>query len=310
MALTLAAAVGVLVAFPGCSVRKIAINKLGDALAHSGTSFASDDDPELIKAAAPFSLKLMESLLAESPVHSGLLLAACSGFTQYSYAFVHQESDELEEKDLTASRVLKERARRLYIRARDYGLRGLELKHPGFSAAMRKDPIPVLRSAKRDEVAWLYWTAAAWGAVISLSKDNPEIIADQPLMEAMMDRALELDEAFGDGAIHSFLISYESARQNGVGSPESRIRKHFDRAITLSGGKMAGPLVTFAETVSVKNQNADEFKSLLNQSLKVDVASRPQWRLVNLVMQRRARWLLSRTEDLFLPADPVAETKK
>ena len=53
----------------GCSVRRLAINKLGDALSGSGGAFASDDDPELVKAAAPFSLKLMESLLAESPRH-------------------------------------------------------------------------------------------------------------------------------------------------------------------------------------------------------------------------------------------------
>ena len=48
----------------GCStIKKVAINKMGDALAEGGTTFTSDDDPELVKAAIPFSLKLMESLL-------------------------------------------------------------------------------------------------------------------------------------------------------------------------------------------------------------------------------------------------------
>ena len=59
----------------GCSIKRIAVNKLGDALAGGGTTFASDDDPDLVKAAVPFSLKLMESLLAESPRHKGLLFA-------------------------------------------------------------------------------------------------------------------------------------------------------------------------------------------------------------------------------------------
>ena len=86
----------------GCSVRKMAVNKLGNALAESGTTFASDDDPELVKAAVPFALKLMESLLAESPEHEGLLFATSSGFTQYAYAFVQQEADELEERDHAA----------------------------------------------------------------------------------------------------------------------------------------------------------------------------------------------------------------
>src|SRR5262245_31911097 len=84
----------------GCSIKQLAVNKLGDALAGGGTTFASDNDPELVRAAVPFSLKLIESLLAESPRHRGLLLAACSGFTQFSYAFVNQDADEMEETDL------------------------------------------------------------------------------------------------------------------------------------------------------------------------------------------------------------------
>ena len=56
----------------GCTTLKhSAVNKLGDALANGGTAFSGDDDPELIRAAAPFSLKMMESLLAETPQHHG-----------------------------------------------------------------------------------------------------------------------------------------------------------------------------------------------------------------------------------------------
>jgi len=58
----------------GCSIKRLAVNKVGNALAGGGTTFASDDDPELVKAAVPFSLKLMESLLAENPRHEKLLL--------------------------------------------------------------------------------------------------------------------------------------------------------------------------------------------------------------------------------------------
>src|SRR5262245_15256070 len=83
----------------GCSIRRYALNQAADALAGSSTTFASDDDPELVKAAAPFSLKLMESLLAENPQHRGLLTSAASGFTQYAYAFVEDEADEIEPRD-------------------------------------------------------------------------------------------------------------------------------------------------------------------------------------------------------------------
>ena len=135
----LAAMLVMAVAGSGCSVKRMAVNKVGDALAGGGTTFASDDDPELVKAAVPFSLKLMESLLNESPRHEGLLLATASGFTQYAYAFVQEDADEMEDKDLAAAEEMRGRARRLYLRARNYGLRGLEVRHKGFEKALRAD---------------------------------------------------------------------------------------------------------------------------------------------------------------------------
>src|SRR5215471_9957059 len=103
--------------FSGCSVRKFAVNKLGDSLANSGTTFASDNDPDFVGQAVPFSLKLIEGLLAESPKHRGLLFAAASGFTQYSYVWVQEPADEVESADLEKSTVLRVRARSLYLRA-------------------------------------------------------------------------------------------------------------------------------------------------------------------------------------------------
>ncbi len=283
----------------GC-IRKFAINRLGDALAKSGTTFSSDDDPDLVQAAVPFSLKLIESLLAETPRHRGLLLAASSNFTQFAYAFVNQDADELEDQDLDKALALRARARRLYLRARDYGLRGLEVRYRDFGKAIRANPKAAVALAKPSDVPLLYWTAASWGLAISVSKDIPDLVADQPQVEALIDRALQLDEDYDFGAIHGFLITYESSRLAGEGEFAERSRKHFQRAMELSGGKMAGPLVALAETVSVHQQNRKEFQSLLEQALAIDVNSKPEWRLNNLVTQRRARWLLKRTDQLFV----------
>lgn len=298
--LVVACLAGTLWMTTGCSINRFAVNKLGDALAGSGTTFGSDDDPELIAQAVPFSLKLIESLLSSSPEHRGLLLAASSGFTQYAFAFVQQDADRLEDEDVARAAAARDRARRLYLRARDYGLRGLETRHARFAARLRSDSRAAVRAATAEDVPFLYWTAASWGAAISLSKENPEAVADQPLVEALIDRALELDEAFDSGAIHGFLISYELARVGGAGDPVQRSRTHFDRAVQLSGGRMASPYVALAEGVSVSRQDRREFETLLGQALAVDPDARPEWRLANVVMQRRARWLLGRADQLFL----------
>jgi predicted anti-sigma-YlaC factor YlaD len=285
----------------GCAVKRIAVNKLGNAIASGGTTYASDDDPELVRSAVPFSLKLMESLLEESPKHRGLLLAACKGFTEFSYAFVREDADEIESANLTQATRLRARARRLDLRARDYGLKGLEVRHPRFGKALRDNPrAAVRRITSAKEVPLLYWTAASWGEAISLSKDNPDLIADQPIVEALIDRAYKLDPDFDAGAIDSFLITYEPSRQGVKGDPWARSREHFARAVALSHGQLAAPYVALAETVSVQRQDRAEFQSLLNRALAIDPDTRPEWRLENLLMQRRARWLMGRTDELFV----------
>lgn len=291
----------------GCStIKHSAVNSVGDTIAAGSNSYASDDDPELIKAAAPFSLKLIESLLAETPKHRGLRLAAASGFTQYAYAFVQQDADELEATDHAGAMALRARARRLYLRARDHGMHGLEATHPDFAAALRKDPHAAAQACTKDDVGLLYWTAAAWSAAIAVTKDRPDLIAELPQAEAMMDRALELDESFDHGAIHTYMITYEMARP-GARDPATKARAHFDRAVELSGGHDASPYVALAEAVCLPAQDRAQFESLLNKALAIDPDAQPNSRLVNLIMQRRARWLLGRIDDLFLPATTPPE---
>ena len=202
--------------------------------------------------------------------------------------------------DLAAADVLRARARRLYLRAQRYGLRGLEVKHPGFSKSLLTNPKATVRKATKSDVPLLYWTAAAWASAISLSKDNPELVGQIPVMEALIDRAMELDEGYGKGAIHTFMISYEMSRAGAAGDAAARARKHFERAMVLSKGTEASPLVALAEAVTIQKQDVKEFESLLNQALAINPDANPDNRLVNIVMQRRARWLLSRKSELFL----------
>ena len=289
----------------GCSIKRVAINKLGTALASGGNTFTSDDDPDLVEAAIPFGLKLYESLLAESPKHTGLLLAAAQGFTEYSYAFVDSRIDEARAESLERADALRERARKLYIRAYHYGMRGLDARHPGFAAALDNDADLALQRVTRRDVPLLYWTAASRGLTISLSKTSPELIAELPLVETIVRRVAELDESFDAGAVPEFLITLEAAH-SGVKPEEQQklMRQHFERALKISQGKRAGTYVSFAENACMPAQNKAEFQSLLEKALAVDPDADLDNRLANLVAQRRARWLLKHIDDLFLEAAP------
>ena len=285
----------------GCSIKRFAVNQVGNALASGGETFTSDDDPDLVEGAIPFGLKMYESLLAESPRHEGLLLAAAQGFTEYSYAFVDSRIDEAKEENLDRANALRDRARRLYLRAWRYGMRGLEARHRGFGAALDQDAATALQRADKRDVPMLYWTAAARGLAISLSKDNPEMIAELPLVKMLVERVAQLDEGFENGAVPEFLITFEAARTD-VNAEEQRqlMRRHFERALELSQGKRAGTYVSYAENACLPAQNAAEFKAMLEKALAIDPDSDPEHRLANLVAQRRARWLLQHMDELFV----------
>ncbi len=286
-----------------CSVKKFAANGVANSLTSGPDVFGTEEDPQLVRDAIPFGLKTMESLHLTIPKHRGLLLALCQGFTQYAAAFVQADADEIEPLDYEQASVTRDRALKLFIRARDYGLRGLELEHRGFRKRLLVRPDSAAREIRVKEVPMLYWTAAAWGSAINLGKDRADLLADLGTIRALMRRGLELDEGFDGGAFHEAMIILEALPEDMGGSPE-RARAHYQRALDLSQGKKVSPHVTLAQTVSVQEQNRREFRALLEKALAIDPDADRSRRLATLVLQRRARLLLSREDDLFLePAD-------
>ncbi|MBI2377858.1 MAG: hypothetical protein HYV07_27900 [Deltaproteobacteria bacterium] len=269
-------------------------------MSSGGSGLGSDDDPELIELAAPFGLKTMEGLLEETPEHLGLLAALASGYVQYAYAFVEDEAFMIEPTDFGRAEALRRRAKKLYRRARGFAFRGLEVSHPGFVA--RLEAGAPLDDAEVEDVPLLYWTAASWGLLISISLDEPDLIADFPLVTRLAERALELDESFGDGTLHELFITLETARPGG---DAKKAFAHFERAIELSKGRRVGPYVSLAEKVSVKDQNVAQFRELLEKALAVDLEASPKDKLANTILRHRAEALLARVEDLFLDAGSV-----
>jgi predicted anti-sigma-YlaC factor YlaD len=282
-----------------CSIQRLAINSVGDALASSASVFETDDDPVLIAEALPFSLKLVESLLSEQPDHRGLLLTATRGYLLYSYAFVDMPAEESTLEDIDRTRELRRRARNLYLRAYAYASRLLELDYPGLADELAGDPAQAIAAVGRDrDVATLYWNAAALGLAISVSRNEPALLARLPEVEAMLNRALTLDEAWNRGALHEFAISLAGAGTAEV--DESAMQRHYQRALELSAGNRASVHVAYAEVVTVPKQDREQFEALLARALAVDVDEDPDQRLLNVIAQQRARWLLENADEFFL----------
>lgn len=288
-----------LAASAGCSLKKMAVNTVASTLAEVGTTFTSDEDVQLVGDALPFALKFYESILESTPTHQGLLLATCSAFTQYAYAYVETDAEALPSIRNAEIQALRDRALKLYLRGRGYCFRALNVRFgAGTSDALLQKPEAVVVKARREDVPLLYWTAASWGSAISLGLDRPEIAIDLPTIRVLADRAIALDDGWGNGTLHELFITLDSLPEVLGGNP-ARAKEHFDRAVALQKGQSAGPYVALASS-AVNNRDRAEFERLLKLALAIDPDKNPSSRLVTLITQKRARLMLDRIDDKFV----------
>jgi TRAP transporter T-component len=279
---------GALMLTAACSPKHLGINRMASALASSSSVYETDNDPEFVRVAAPSTLKTVEMLLTQSPKHPQLLLTACSGFTQYSYGFLHVEA-EVRAADAALSNDLRTRAVKMYQRARAYCLRGLQIRHPALSAqALAADPVAALKKTTLEDVPWLYWTAAAWGADLSLASSPLARVAELAVVRALLNRARALDDTWEQGAIYEALIAFDGLPPMLGGSPQAA-RADFDKAMQLSDGKSVFACVALAATIT----DPAEKRRLLERALAIDVSTMTSRRLTNLIAQRYAKALLS-----------------
>jgi hypothetical protein len=229
-------------ALHGCSANSIIAGKLGDALASGGSSWSTEDDPELVRDALPFALKTMESLAAEAPKHSGLRLALCRGYSSYAGGFLEPEAEAVENASFERAKALRLRAERLYGRAQGYCRQALDLEFAGAGGELESAPEAALARVSKSGVEMLYWTGVAWGSAVSLSLDRPDRIAQLPTVRAIFERALALDETWDRGSLHEAMIVFD-AMPAMMGGSASAAQAHYERSIALSGGLRASPYV-------------------------------------------------------------------
>jgi predicted anti-sigma-YlaC factor YlaD len=274
-----------------CSARQLIVRSMANELATQAQS--QEDDLVLAREASAFYLKLSESLLREVPDNAPLSEAVATGFTQYAYAFVAFDADRLESRDSKGAQVLRERAARLYARAQRHAMAALEVQQPGFRAALERRDASQWPRLKAEQVGLAYWAAASWGGLISLSKDQPDAVADLPLAVRLASLAYATQPSFGQGALAGLMANFEAARPGGS---RAQALRYFDQAIALGGQLSAGPLVAKAEGVALPAADRTAFEDLLHQALAI-AAAHPG--MQNAVMRERAQWLLFSADELF-----------
>jgi len=312
----------------GCkTIEKAGINMISDVMAGEGSAelFTGDNDPELVKDALPFILKMYEMLSEKNSKDSDLLLATGSTFIMYSNVFIQTTAIMLPDERFMEQYNMLIRSKKMYQRGTEYVLQALELRHKGFRENLDNGMIDLaLADMDVDDVPYLYWAASGLMGAFSTDPFDFSLGPDLYKPVAFLYKALSIDETFSNGNLHDLLILLNSSvpdglmfkrgesespinnyvddyyKSLGIKTPFEKARFHFNRSIEISGGNYADPYISLATTVSVNEQDLEEYERLLNAALEIDPDAYPEMRLAGLIFRDKAQWYLDHKSDYFL----------
>ena len=250
-------------------------------------------DYEVARGAAKAGLVQFEGMHKLSPNNEDALFSLTQAWVGYGFAFAEDDMEAAQDKgndDLADYH--KNRAHMAYDRSVFYGLELLSHTDKGFTAA-RKNANTMKAWLKekftsQDDVPNLFWTGYAWMARTNLDKDDPAVVADLYVGEAMMERAVELDPSYNHWNGEVALAAYHVAVQN---LPEGK--KIFELALQKTGRKDLMVQFTYAQTYACQTSDRPLYESLMNEILQAGDTD-PDQRLENAIAKRRARRYLGK----------------
>ena len=217
---------------------------------------------------------------------------------EYGFGVIMEQADRLIDMDYYSAIDKYKEANIVFKEARDLGILVLNRKYPSFDDWLRNEA--KIKFIKNDVID-LYWLAAAYGGTIGSSRGNPFELIHLPSVGRLLRKCIELDPEWNNGAIYSAMMSFTATRSDlSAVALRDSVDFYFDKAISYSDSLDAGPFITYAESVHKPYQERKEFVDKLNYVLNMNIKSRSDYELPNLIAKNRAEWLLSKTEEYFL----------
>ena len=287
----------------GCSLQRVAVNQTAGVLATGKVALEQESDLHFAGEALPATLKTMETFLAGSPENADLLELLAQGFFTYAFAILETEFEkaQLDGSEEARLETLNRRAVLHFIRGRDYGLRLLanpELRDSALSLDV-KEVRRRLGELDRESVPALFWSANCWAQAANLAQDDPDTVAALPVIEAFMERVIELEDDYYNAGAHMFFGVYFSSRPVMFGGNPERSKKHFDIALERHGESNLLISYMMAKYYAVQAQDRVLFDGLIKRVLETDVTKYPSLRLSNEIARERARFWLEHVDELF-----------
>ena len=269
----------------GCAAR-LQSALVGSLIEDVSAATARHDDLDLVASGVPTFLLLLEGLLVANPQDPQLLLSAAEIYT--SYATLVEVDDP-------------QRAKHLYHRGKEYGLRALALRlsQPDLLQAPYTEFVRVTDDLEASDLSVVFWAASSWGAWISANTESMTALADLPKVIKLMQWIAAQDETFQYGSPHVFLGTYYAALPPMLGGDPQKAAEHFDRAVAISKGQVLMVYVLKAKFYARQIFDRELYESLLHEALTRPADAVPELTLQNIAAQKQAQILLDQADDFF-----------
>lgn len=285
----------------GCDLTKITANGTSGLFQRAAPAFEQHWDYELAGSAMPGNIVQMEGLLRIVPENKIIVMNAVRLYTAYAYGWVEDRVElHVLENDHPAAEEQLRRARYMYLRARDLAKHRIALDHDGFDEAYQAG-LPQFREwlqrtfKKPEHAEGIFWAGYAWGSYINASKHDMVAVADLPFAKALIERSVELDPTYFNGAGTIFLAVVAT---EAPGADLDAAEPLWNQALELTERRNLLTLVNMARTYAVRRQDRELYVSLLREVLEAgDIA--PNQRLTNMIAKRRAARYLRQVEERF-----------
>lgn len=267
------------------SILAVQACSIGNLPTNLSRSMMNQEDPELVRTAAPAYLLMLDALVETYPNDETFLIPAAKLYGAYAGVFSNDEAQ----------------TQRMANRAKEYALRALCENEEDLCEALDKkvEDIQIeLDDLDEDELTLVYTYAASWASWIQANASDWDAVAQLPKVKTLFNWVLSYDADYDNGTAQVYMGVLESQLPPSLGGRPDLAQQHFEHAIKASENRHLMAKVLYAQQYARLLFEQELHDRLLTEVIAADPRAEGLT-LINQLAKQQAEVLLAESAEYF-----------